>query len=399
MADDISSAPAMGDWHTPGSLDDPYGTDGLGEQGGAVYSNDYLGSPLWADPGWLNSMGFDGNSIDYASQPDMGMMPQASDEYNQWMNNKNLQLQTRQQQGLNNFEQRYVDGLGNPVGLPRYSPLDTADRFGIVGNLLMGVASGGASAAGLGSMGSTVGSAVGASGAAAAPVGNAVMGTAMGSVANGGHVGDAAEGAVMSAGTNGILQGLGAPISSAASDMTGGTVGEGSGYFGSNFGGNALSALMDIYKYTQANKGLGSMMSGLQSLYKPDNAYAQQLRQQLERKDAAAGRRSQYGPREVELQARLAGMATPQIPAMMNLQNQMNTNRNSAINQAMVKYAPMAMHGLQGLYDKYQSGQVSNGSYPIDQSQIPQQGQYGSYQDSPFQAYDNGLDSMYGGGQ
>lgn len=77
--------------------------------------------------------------------------------------------------------------------------------------------------------------------------------------------------------------------------------------------------LANLYAASRANDGLSGasganeavqqQISSLSNMYGPNSPYAQQLRQQLERKDAAAGRRSQYGPREVQLQAALADKA------------------------------------------------------------------------------------------
>ena len=60
-----------------------------------------------------------------------------------------------------------------------------------------------------------------------------------------------------------------------------------------------------------------SQANTLANMYGPNSPYAAQLREQLGRKDAAAGRNSQYGPREVELQARLADAATRNAPNVM----------------------------------------------------------------------------------
>lgn len=81
----------------------------------------------------------------------------------------------------------------------------------------------------------------------------------------------------------------------------------GSGY------GQAIDSLASLYKSRQTRKQLqqtqgtleNQLNTGLQQ-YAPGSAYEQQLRKTLDRQDAAAGRRSQYGTREVELQARLA---------------------------------------------------------------------------------------------
>lgn len=74
--------------------------------------------------------------------------------------------------------------------------------------------------------------------------------------------------------------------------------------------------------YGASSDGLGSYIQSLQNMFSQDSPYAQQLRQQLERRDAAAGRRSQYGPREVELQAQLAKMNASLAPAMVSAYNQ-----------------------------------------------------------------------------
>lgn len=77
-----------------------------------------------------------------------------------------------------------------------------------------------------------------------------------------------------------------------------------------------LSGLSGLYSSHQANKALGAnqdaisgQISSLSNMYGPDSPYAKQLRQTLERQDAKAGRNSQYGPREAQLQALLADKA------------------------------------------------------------------------------------------
>lgn len=83
---------------------------------------------------------------------------------------------------------------------------------------------------------------------------------------------------------------------------------------------------------------LGQTAQGLQDLYSPNSAYAQQLRQQLARKDAAAGRRSQYGTREVELQARLAELNSRNAPALADIygrQQQARAGADAARNQQL----------------------------------------------------------------
>jgi hypothetical protein len=96
-----------------------------------------------------------------------------------------------------------------------------------------------------------------------------------------------------------------------------------------------LGGLGALYGYNQASRGLNSQIGGLRGLYGQNSPYAQTLRQQLERKDAASGRRSQYGPREVELQARLAGLASGQAPMLNQLENQRTQMRTQGLGQLL----------------------------------------------------------------
>lgn len=82
---------------------------------------------------------------------------------------------------------------------------------------------------------------------------------------------------------------------------------------GGNKGGfnvpNTIAGLFDAYSAYRQGKEQGNLADSLMGLFKPGGDYSEELRRQLERRDAQAGRRSQYGPREVELQAKLAGLA------------------------------------------------------------------------------------------
>lgn len=79
-------------------------------------------------------------------------------------------------------------------------------------------------------------------------------------------------------------------------------------------------------KQAGANSGaLSGQINNLSSMYGPNSAYAAQLRQTLARKDAAAGRNSQYGPREAQLQALLADKAASTASTVGNLAAQSNT--------------------------------------------------------------------------
>ena len=62
----------------------------------------------------------------------------------------------------------------------------------------------------------------------------------------------------------------------------------------------------------------GSVYAKMDEMYNPSGTIARDLRQTLERKDAAAGRRSQYGPREVELLSRLSQLRSQYEPGYLN---------------------------------------------------------------------------------
>lgn len=97
-----------------------------------------------------------------------------------------------------------------------------------------------------------------------------------------------------------------------------------------------LGALATLYASNRANKNLKQQIGGLQGLFGQDSPYAQQLRQTLSRKDAAAGRRSQYGPREVELQARLAELNSRNAPQLAQLYGAQDMNRSRMLRDMLI---------------------------------------------------------------
>lgn len=101
--------------------------------------------------------------------------------------------------------------------------------------------------------------------------------------------------------------------------------------------GNMTGSLMGLYSAWQKRKQLGQLQSGLEGLYGQSSPYAQQLRNTLARHDAASGRRSQVGPREVELQARLAGLNAQMAPTLSNIMGQ----RNGATNMGLYNLAQL----------------------------------------------------------
>lgn len=139
-----------------------------------------------------------------------------------------------------------------------------------------------------------------------------------------------------------------------------------------NNAGDLAGMLYGYMNNRKQQNQLGSMMSGLQGLYSQNSPYAQQMRRQLERSDAARGLRSQYGRREVELQAKLAGMASQQIPAMYQMQmgqNQLQNQNMMGILNTLGKTG--VFKGLAGMFGG--GGQFANGPTPMPGYNAPMQ--------------------------
>jgi hypothetical protein len=129
--------------------------------------------------------------------------------------------------------------------------------------------------------------------------------------------------------------------------------------------GDAVAGLGSLYLSNQALQQAKAQPQqqqvDLNSMFGPDSSYATQLRQQLERRDAAGGRRSQYGPREVELQAKLAEMQSRAAPGIMNANTQAMQANSQQEQLAQQRKAQMlsglfAMGKESGLFDKIGSG-------------------------------------------
>lgn len=73
-----------------------------------------------------------------------------------------------------------------------------------------------------------------------------------------------------------------------------------------NAGATIASGINGTMNASDLKGANAEALSQLNQMFTPDGAYAKELRNQLERKDAAAGRRSQYGTRETQLMAQLA---------------------------------------------------------------------------------------------
>ncbi len=98
--------------------------------------------------------------------------------------------------------------------------------------------------------------------------------------------------------------------------------------------GQLATGAIGAYQGNRAAKAADGTINNINNLYSPNSPYAQQMRQAMERKDAAAGRRSQYGTRETEL----AGLLTQAHSGALtsggygNLLQQRNQQRSRGTN-------------------------------------------------------------------
>lgn len=160
-----------------------------------------------------------------------------------------------------------------------------------------------------------------------------VQGAIKGGVKSAASGGNILTGAV----TGGVSGGAGGGyLGSLASTVAGSKMGNNSSSGGTNMDFEKLvGGGVGAYENYRAGKDTQGQIDSLQSLFGQDSSYAKALRQTLERKDAAAGRRSQYGTREVELQARLAENASRLAPTLANLGMQRSGQRNQQYNSLL----------------------------------------------------------------
>lgn len=125
--------------------------------------------------------------------------------------------------------------------------------------------------------------------------------------------------------------------------------------------------LAGLYANNQNSRGINNQIGALSGMYGQGSPYAQALRQQLERRDAAGGRRSQYGPREVELQAQLAQMASRNAPGLAALYGQRAGMRNQNLAQLAGLYRAMGGYqGIRGGFNDLFGGMGGGGGIPTD---------------------------------
>lgn len=130
------------------------------------------------------------------------------------------------------------------------------------------------------------------------------------------------------------------PVQQFISSFSGGGGGQGGGNYG-----DLAAGLFGMYNANKQRKRLKEQSDSLNSLFSPNSPYAQQMRQRLERRDAAAGRRSQYGPREAQLAALLADRQAQTMPQQEKYAQGIGGYENAMAN--------IGLRGASSLYDMY----------------------------------------------
>lgn len=100
-------------------------------------------------------------------------------------------------------------------------------------------------------------------------------------------------------------------------------------------GMNTINSIGGLYSAYKQDQDYGNLSGNLMSMFGDDSPYARQLRKELQRRDAASGRRSQYGPRSVELQARLAELNSRNAGTLANIYQQQGVNRDNMIKSGL----------------------------------------------------------------
>ena len=129
------------------------------------------------------------------------------------------------------------------------------------------------------------------------------------------------------------------------------------GNFLGNNAGDLAAMLYGFYNNKKQQKALQGQQEGLQGLYAQNSPYATQLRNQLQAKAAAGGKRLNTSGRETQLQAMLADRAAQMAPTMYQMQqgqnNLQNNNMNMLLQGANKLGAFKALgNGLQGMFNQ-----------------------------------------------
>jgi len=122
-------------------------------------------------------------------------------------------------------------------------------------------------------------------------------------------------------------------------------------------GGNATPVMPSAPRAPHIRQpNFAALQNQLANMFGPQSGVATEMRSQLERKDAAAGRRSQYGPREVQLMAELTRLRAQAEPSYMNAE----VNAVNAANQGAMGVYGSQMAGYNSQMGGYNSQLQNN---------------------------------------
>jgi hypothetical protein len=142
-----------------------------------------------------------------------------------------------------------------------------------------------------------------------------------------------------------------------------------------------ITGLSALWNYNQTKNQNNNLMGSMQNMYGPNSPYAAQMRQSLERKDAASGRRSDYAGLESRLQANLADAYSRNMPTMAGLVGSNAANRDNAIgsfgqiNKGLQPFGGLAgvaksgWGAIQNMWNK--SGSTPEASYSNEGNNYP----------------------------
>ncbi len=145
-----------------------------------------------------------------------------------------------------------------------------------------------------------------------------------------------------------------------------GAAGSRLGNFALNNAGDLASMLYGFYNNRRQQKALGQQMNTLQGLYGQNSAYAKQLRNTLNAKAAATGRRSNVAGRETQLQAMLADKASSLMPTLMQMNMQRGSLKNNNMNMLLQGANKMGL--FSGLGSLFGGGNNPYGNYSMSQN-------------------------------
>jgi hypothetical protein len=177
------------------------------------------------------------------------------------------------------------------------------------------------------------------------PIAGQAGGSAVSTALQGGSFSDVLRNAGTSAGLSGLNSAGGSMFGNLSENPLFGSIQKFMGNNGPQIG-TALEGLAGLYQGYQQRRMAKEFMSGYGT---NRGSYETQLRNNLARRDAASGRRSDYAGRETQLQAALAELDSRNAPAMMQAQ-QAKMSGQLGMLQSLLRFG-----GKSGFFDRPQT--------------------------------------------